>query len=132
VCEGLATVLIVLSVLRARPDLVVSHSESGGATGSAGVAYGMLVCLGLVLFVAPFACPWPDGLEALAQKFGLPVRSVSAPLADYRLPFVGSTTVATAAAGAIGTLVAFGAAYALAFVLVPVLGNSKKDASAGS
>ena len=37
-----------------------------------------------------------------------------------------------AAAGVVGTIVAFVAAYALAFALVPVLGTSKKDASARS
>jgi cobalt/nickel transport system permease protein len=130
--EGLATGLIVLAVLRVRPELVVSHAAPASSVGFAGVGYGVLVCLGLVLFVAPFACPWPDGLESLASKLGLPGKPGTAPLAEYRLPFLGSTTVATAAAGAIGTLIAFGAAYALAFVLVPVLGTSKKDASAGS
>jgi cobalt/nickel transport system permease protein len=130
--EGLATGLIVLAVLRARPELVASHGEPAATIRFAGIGYGVLVCLGLVLFVAPFACPWPDGLESLAHKLGLPARPGLAPLADYQLPFLGSAAVATAAAGAIGTIVAFAAAYALAFVLVPVLGTSKKDASAGS
>jgi NADPH-dependent curcumin reductase CurA len=71
-------------------------------------------------------------LEALAHKLGLPAVSAGAPLAEYRFPLFGSPTVATAAAGAVGTLIAFGAAYALAFVLVPVLGTAKKDAPAGN
>ena len=129
--EGLATGLIILAVLRARPELVATDHEPASSMRLAGVGYGLIVCLGLVLFVAPFACPWPDGLEALAHKLGLPAVSASAPLAEYRFPLFGSATVATAAAGAVGTLIAFGAAYALAFVLVPVLGTAKKDAPAG-
>jgi len=128
--EGLATGLIILGVLRARPELVARHQEAAPSVRFAAIAYGLVVCVGLALFVAPFACPWPDGLESMAQHLGLPNHASAAPLADYRFPFFGSITVATAVAGAIGTLIAFVAAYALAFVLVPVLGTSKKDASA--
>jgi cobalt/nickel transport protein len=130
--EGLATGLIVLAVLRVRPDLMATDQDPASSIRLAGVGYGLIVCLGLVLFVAPFACPWPDGLEALAHRLGLPAVSTGSPLADYHFPFFGSATVATAAAGAVGTLIAFVAAYALAFVLVPVLGTAKKDAPVGN
>ena len=55
--------------------------------------------------------------------------AISAPLAEYRFPLIGSATTATAVAGSIGTVVAFLAAYALARVAVPVLGGTKKDAT---
>jgi len=130
--EGLATGLIVLAVLRRRPELVTGSGESDNPAGLGFTGYGLLVCAGLAVFVAPFACPWPDGLEQVAETLGFQHRAASTgpqgPLADYRLPWVGSATLATAIAGLIGTLAAFVAAYVLARSLVPVLGNSKKDA----
>ena len=88
---------------------------------------GVLVAVGLAIFVAPVACPWPDGLDSVARTLGFESKAIpsplTAPLADYRVPFFGSATVATAIAGAIGTAVAFVAAYFLSKVLVPVLGS---------
>jgi cobalt/nickel transport system permease protein len=129
--EGLATGLIVLAVLRSRPQLLAP--EAATVPLSSGIiGYGLLLCLGLVLFVAPFACSWPDGLESFAQRFGLSAKAVAAPMADYRLPLIGSVTLATAVAGAVGTVLAFIAAYALARAVVPALGVPKKDASPGN
>ena len=132
--EGLATGLITLAVLRARPDLVAGARETGRTARLGFVCYGLLVAFGLAVFVAPFACSWPDGLEAVAKALGLQRQttvSLATPLADYQLPFVGSATVATAIAGLIGTLLAFVAAYALARTLVPVLTSPKRDARSG-
>jgi len=133
--EGLATGLIVLAVLRNRPQLVGGAREDEPEAGLGLVAYGLLVTLGLVVFVAPFACSWTDGLDAVAHALGFEAKAVPqtfpAPLTGYRLPFIGSAAFATAVAGAIGTVLAFVAAYALARVLVPVLSAPKKDASAG-
>jgi cobalt/nickel transport system permease protein len=133
--EGLATGLIVLVVLRHRPQLVTGGSEKSSVTTQGLVPYGLLVTLGLVAFVAPFACPWPDGLDSVARALGFETKATPAvlasPLADYRLPFVGSTAFATAVAGAIGTVLAFLAAYALARVLVPEFTSPKKDAPSG-
>ena len=130
--EGLATGLVVMAVLRTRPQLVAGAREQGVAAGMSFLGYGLLLALGLAVFVAPFACPWPDGLEKVAQTLGFEGKAaaipLASPLADYRLPFVGSATVATAVAGAIGTVLAFVAAYVLARTLVPVLGGPKKDA----
>ena len=134
--EGLATGLIVLAVLRVRPEFVTRTAErsDGGRLGF--VAYGLLISLGLAIFVAPFACPWPDGLEAVATALGFEVSARPpawpAPVADYRVPFLGSATAATAVAGLIGTVLAFIAAYALARWLVPVLSVRKKDAPSGN
>jgi cobalt/nickel transport system permease protein len=130
--EGLATGLIVLAVLRARPQLVPGDREAKLGLRVGAIGYGLLICLGLALFVAPFACSWPDGLESFAQRLGLATKPSAAPLADYRFPLIGSATIATAVAGAIGTVLAFIAAYTLARVLVPVLATPKKDASRGN
>jgi cobalt/nickel transport system permease protein len=121
--EGLATSLIVLAVLRARPQILAHTRESGAHATHGFLGYGLVLALGLAVFVAPFACSWPDGLEAVAKSVGFESRStpplVPAPLADYRLPFIASAAGATAVAGAIGTVLAFAAAYVLARVMVP-------------
>ena len=53
------------------------------------VGLGLVLSLGLAMFVAPFACPWPDGLEKVA-KLGFEHRNRAvlwAPaLADYAVP----------------------------------------------
>jgi cobalt/nickel transport system permease protein len=130
--EGLATGLIVLAVLRARPQLIAGDREARLGLPFGAIGYGLLICLGLALFVAPFACSWPDGLESFAERLGLATKASAAPLAEYRFPLIGSATIATAVAGAVGTVLAFIAAYTLARVLVPVLGTPKKDASRGN
>ncbi|MGA2220959.1 MAG: energy-coupling factor ABC transporter permease [Verrucomicrobiia bacterium] len=135
--EGAITALVITAIARVRPELLES-CRGWTRPGVAGerwprsergwgelVVYGTLIALGLALFVAPFACPWPDGLDKVAQAFGFAERAASrhggmpAPLPDYRIPGIGSASVATALAGAIGTVVVFGLAFVLARVLVP-------------
>ena len=127
--EGLVTGLIALTVLRARPQLIIQPRDKF-------LSYGALICLGLAVFVAPFACSWPDGLTSVGKALGFDAKAapaaVPSPLADYHFPLVRSVTVATAVAGTIGTVLAFTAAYGLARVLVPAVSVSKKDASSGN
>ncbi|HOV78895.1 MAG TPA: PDGLE domain-containing protein [Bacillota bacterium] len=75
-----------------------------------------LLSLAIAAFLSPFASPDPDGLDRVAQDLGFEERSegadiVRSPIPDYKFPGVGSETAATAFAGALGTLVTFGAAY---------------------
>ena len=70
----LTTVLIVqcfLAIQRMRPELA---SEVNGPAPPRQwgelVCYGLLAVLGIAIFVAPFACPWPDGLESVAARLG--------------------------------------------------------------
>jgi cobalt/nickel transport system permease protein len=132
--EGLATGLITMTVIRARPDLVAGTADQNRDSALSFVGYGLLISAGLALFIAPFACPWPDGLEAVAKALGFSGHAAPAvipsPLTDYRLPFIGSATLATAVAGLIGTVAAFISAYALARALVPAMSAPKKDAPA--
>ncbi len=134
--EGLATALVVTAVLRARPELILGASQMGAAARSGFIGYGLVLTIGLALFVAPFACPWPDGLESVARRLGFERRAwdsaIHAPFPDYHLPYVGSATTATAIAGLIGTVIAFGAAYVLARLLVPALGGPKDNARSGN
>jgi cobalt/nickel transport system permease protein len=134
--EGLATGLVVLAVIRARPELLVTAQLQARTERRSVIIYGLLIALGLGCFVAPFACPWPDGLTMVAKSLGFEAKAsptaVPAPMADYRLPFIGSVTLATGVAGLIGTLLAFVAAYGLARLLVPALATTKKDAPSGN
>ncbi len=134
--EGLATGLILMAVLRTRPELAAGAGGGPCAAGGGLTAYGLLVALGLAVFVAPFACPWPDGLEAVAKTLGfarpLAAPLLKAPVSDYRLPFIGSMAAATAVAGVIGAVLAFIGAYGLARLIAPDLEGTNKDAPSGS
>lgn len=129
--EGLATGLITLAVLRTRPQLVAGVSSKGVGSKAGVIGFGLVLSAGLALFVAPFACPWPDGLEAFTKALGIPEQTtpvVPAPFRDYHFPLVHSEASATALAGLMGLVIAFVAAYVLARFLVPPLGTPKKDA----
>jgi cobalt/nickel transport system permease protein len=131
--EGLVTGLVVLAVLNVRPDLVSGVNAAPGPILPA-AGYAGLIALGMAVFVAPFASPLPDGLEAVAHKLGFASQAIDAghtPMADYQVPMLGSATAATAVAGFLGTLVAFILALVLARLLVPVLRTTTKDACAG-
>ena len=87
--EGLISALVFLAIQRMRPELA---SEVNGPTPPRQwgelACYGLLAVLGIAIFVAPFACPWPDGLESVADRLGFghkvahPI--VSAPAPGYR------------------------------------------------
>ena len=129
--EGLATGLIILAVLRARPQLVAGVSAKGAGSKGGFIGYGIVLSVGLALFVAPFACSWPDGLDSFTKALGIPeqtARLVPAPFRDYKFPLVGSGPAATALAGLVGVVVVFIAAYLFARFLAPSLGTPKKDA----
>ncbi len=116
--EGCISALVFATILRTRPDLAaqdLSMRSDGNRRRRAG--YGLLVALGLAVFVTPLASSLPDGLETVATRLGFEHRAapplVSAPAADYRISAVKSPAATTAAAGVIGTLAAFGLALLL-------------------
>lgn len=116
--EGLISALILRTVTRARPELACDTPAAGPAlaanSGARGLLpQGLLVCVGIALLLAPFACPWPDGLEAVAEKLGFAHAAqapAAAPMADYHFAGIDSPALATALAGVIGTLLVFGLA----------------------
>jgi cobalt/nickel transport system permease protein len=130
--EGVMGALAFAAIHRARPDLI---GETPGATQGGGrresLYYGLLVALGIAVFVAPFASPWPDGLESVAHKLGFAdqARSAGAAVAGgYLVPGLGSAVSATALAGALGTIMVFGLAMLLGRVLVGrTAGKTPKD-----
>jgi cobalt/nickel transport system permease protein len=121
--EGLISALVFLAIRRMRPELT-SEVDGPAPPRQWGemVCYGLLAALGVAIFVAPFACPWPDGLESVATRLGFEHKAarqiVQAPAPGYQVPGVRWAAGATAVAGAAGTLVVFGLALLLARSLV--------------
>ena len=121
--EGIISALVLLAVRQTRPDLISENVASATAARKGEwLGYGLLLVLGIAIFIAPFACPWPDGLDAVAAKFGFEHKAVAglpaAPAAGYQIPGIHWAVGATAMAGAIGTLVAFALALLLGKILV--------------
>jgi cobalt/nickel transport system permease protein len=120
--EGLITSLVVLGIARVRPDLLEPepHAKARGV-GLEFMLFGGVIALGLALFVSPYACSWPDGLDKVAGQFGFADRAgstVKAFFADYKVPGISSEGLATAVAGALGTLVMFALAWIIGRMLV--------------
>lgn len=130
--EGLISALAFLAIQRTRPELTLEGrgQEEPKRLGEL-ILFGLLAVLGLAVFVAPFACPWPDGLEAVAAKIGFEHAAVkpllAAPAPDYQVPGIGWAAAATAVAGSAGSLVVF----VLALTLGRVLVRERKDTPVG-
>jgi hypothetical protein len=70
-----------------------------------------------VTLLAPLASPHPDGLERVAEDQGFIETAQGAPyeiIPDYVLPGIPDEALATIAAGAVGTLIVAGVAFAVA------------------
>jgi cobalt/nickel transport protein len=120
----LISALIFAAIQRTRPELMETGTTTAAPTRWGEFAFfGLLAALGLAVFIAPLACPWPDGLESFAEKLGFShVATTSAMPAlapDYAFPGIHPAALATASAGAVGCLVVFAMALLLARVLVP-------------
>ena len=131
--EGLISALVFLAVYRARPDLI-TETASAGQPQRLGelVRYGLLVTLGVAVFVAPFACSWPDGLDSVAEKFGFSHKMTAllpAPAPNYLVPGIHWAVGATAVAGAAGSLIVFALALLLGRWLVP--GRAEENLKTG-
>ncbi len=108
--EGAVSALVFYAVAKARPELLKRDEEVRVENF---VGYGLLVAIGIALFVAPFACRWPDGLEAVAAKLGFEheaKESMISPMQGFGVPM--------ALAGVVGALVAFALAVFLSRLLV--------------
>jgi cobalt/nickel transport system permease protein len=131
--EALITGIVVRFVLLRRPDLLglgdgSSGREGPGAAGRWGqtIAGGLAIAMGIAVFLAPFASEFPDGLEYVGQHLGflpdeskVPPPPLPSPMADYdlKLPGWDHPGVATAMAGAVGTLVVFGLCWGMTRLL---------------
>ncbi|HNV69245.1 MAG TPA: PDGLE domain-containing protein, partial [Candidatus Ozemobacteraceae bacterium] len=105
--EALITVLVIRAVSRAHPDLQnISNLVTEGDSRSLRL-YGVVAAVGLVLFISPFACSWPDGLEKIAGDLGFEHQAAKvpvfpAPIPDYELPGIESDSGKTILAGLVG------------------------------
>jgi cobalt/nickel transport system permease protein len=120
--EGLITTLVIAAIAKARPDFLDTGMTP--EPRSARFIYGVVVLVGLLIFVSPFASEWPDGLEKVAAYLGFEHRAIQmpavpTPLSDYAFPGTGSAAGATALAGAVGTVVVFLLSFVLARILLP-------------
>ena len=132
--EAVMTMFILAAIVKTRPELLPDLQGSGARLlkrPSANVlVLGSLVILGLIVFVLPFASPWPDGLERVASALGFESRAlarqvVSSPLAEYRVHGIGSLHLATALAAVVGAVLVFVVSFALARALFPAARNKE-------
>jgi cobalt/nickel transport system permease protein len=122
--EALISALVLLAIQRTRPDMAGETIAGQPMRGSELARYGLIATFGIAIFVAPFACSWPDGLEHVAAKFGFGHKIVShaipALAPDYRVPGIHWAVGATAIAGVLGSFVVFALAILLGRMLVPI------------
>jgi cobalt/nickel transport system permease protein len=132
--EAVITTLVLAGIARLRPELLDGAAARAPRYADL-AAYGLLVSVGLVCFVAPFASGWPDGLAKVAAALGFAHRAVAptlpAPLAGYAFPGFGRTS-SIVVAGAVGTLLAFVLAYILARMLAPARPAARHPAPEGA
>jgi cobalt/nickel transport system permease protein len=133
--ESIITTFILAAIVKTRPELLPAFQRDGAPVFRKPTAntlvLGSLLIVGLILFILPFASPWPDGLEKTASALGFESKALAKPsatalLADYRIPGIGSLPLATALAAVIGAVLVFLISYGLAKRLFP---DSKDERS---
>lgn len=89
----------------------------------------LAVCLAVAIF-SPLASSSPDGLEKVAEDKGF-IGLAGSPsfqvITDYIFPGIQNEALATIMAGVIGTLILFGLAYGVAFLLVRSRRNKQPE-----
>lgn len=95
------------------------------------VLAGLLITLGLALFVSPWASSEPDGLERVAEDQGFRETArehplADSPVADYQVRGVEGERTSTALSGLIGTLLTFGLGTAI-FALSRMLRGRERE-----
>lgn len=83
---------------------------------------GLFIALFLALIFSPFASPWPDGLEKVAEDKGFIEKGnvnpiINSPIPDYVFPGIESERLAISIAGITGTLIMFALGYGIALLL---------------
>ena len=109
--EALIAALVVATVLRLRPELLRRAPSAARGSAVSAALMGLSVSLSLALFVSPFACTWPDGLERAVERLGIVPShaqlSLPTPLRGYTVPGLGSSWFATSMAALLGTTIVF-------------------------
>jgi cobalt/nickel transport system permease protein len=123
--EALITMLVLAAIGTTRPELLEENSRSNsGKEQKAVVLYGILIILGLLIFVVPFASKLPDGLERVAKTFGfenkaMENQSFSAPLKNYRFYGFELGETSSILAGFIGASGVFVFLFVLSRIIIP-------------
>jgi cobalt/nickel transport system permease protein len=120
-CEALITALVILAIRKVRSELVDPEHQQTGGIGWEVPALGLVIALGLAMFIAPFASSWPDGLEKVAAQLGFEEHAktlMKSLIPDYQMPGISSEGLATAVGGLAGTVIMFGAAWVVGGLLV--------------
>ena len=136
--EGLITMLVLAAFAKSRPELLGDRASDPAAVGTRSlVVYGIVVILGLLFLVLPFASKFPDGLERVAQSIGFEQKKIEnteflPPLRDYRFFGLESGMISAAAAGLFGAAVVFGVSFVLARVLLPARNSPAGSGTSGS
>ena len=148
--EALITGLVLRFILMTRPDLIEGLDLDGSTdrqTTSQGEwigigAAGLAIALAVGIFLAPFASNFNDGLEYVGSEgmLGFSPSEIDAKptlpplLPDYQVPGLErlSLKVATAAAGAIGTVVVFGFGISLAWSMNKIKARDTNPALAAA
>lgn len=120
--EALITGLALSLILRARPDLIHGQALTPGfAVRTAQVlVVGLVLALVMAAILSPFASQKPDGLDATLEnvlRFNAEEAkpAISSPFPEYKIPGLEKLGIAGSVAGALGTVVVFGVALALAW-----------------
>ena len=87
------------------------------------VFLGFVISLLLAALLSPFASPFPDGLERVAEDHSFlqtaeGQEAISSPIPDYVMPGVQNELLATAVAGVLGALLAYASITILLKLLV--------------
>lgn len=121
--EALIASLVLAAMMRLRPELLRRASSRPGSRALTGVLLGLSSSLALALFVSPFACSWPDGLERVVATLGIePSRarlSVPAPLRGYAIAGLDGSWLGTSIAALAGTVIVFVACLGIGRLLAP-------------
>jgi cobalt/nickel transport system permease protein len=131
--EAAITGVVLAAILRLRPELArpsaraVPPEDPAWGTTLRSATLAAVVLTAVILFVAPFASPLPDGLERVASALGFDslaagVHPSAEILKDYTVPGMSSAAASTLIAGAIGTVAVFGLSVFLGKVLSRNLG----------
>lgn len=128
--EGIITGLVIVAVNATRPELLENNAPNHKTVDyKLFLSYGLILTAGLLIFVAPFASPLPDGLEYVSKLLGFEHRAVaqpavSMPFSSYRFPGISNAVMSTVAAGICGMIIVFILSVVLAYVVIP---NSQKN-----
>jgi cobalt/nickel transport system permease protein len=127
--EAAITALVVATITRSRPELLSPSSQPAFPAVREFLAYGLIVCAALALFISPFASKLPDGLDYAAAKLGFSSRGTPSPVRaiapDYKIPHIHSAPISAAIAAILGTIIVFILAIAIARILSSRSSTSK-------